>query len=64
VKVPHGRAAADTKKKKARQLPAEPWKFWERMPERPVRYAAIASISQVRKAQLVLQTMQLTLISY
>ena len=50
---------AEFGQKKARTLPAGPWKFWERMPERPVRYAQGPAISQVRKAQLGLHLLQL-----
>jgi hypothetical protein len=45
-------------RKKARLLPAGLWKFWERMPERPVPYAAERHIVQVRKAHQRLQNTQ------
>jgi hypothetical protein len=52
-------SAADGGQKRARSLPAGPWKFLERMPERPDRYAERPFISQVRKAQLLLHFLQL-----
>jgi hypothetical protein len=53
-----GAEDAESGQKKARALPAGPWKFWERMPERPVPCAEIMFISQVRKAQLRLRLLQ------
>jgi hypothetical protein len=44
--------------KKARTLPAGPWKFWERMPERQFRYASMADFVQVRKAHRWLRILQ------
>ena len=38
----------DFGQKKAQPLPVGPWKFWERMPERPVPYAHYGALRQMR----------------
>jgi hypothetical protein len=47
------------RRKKARSSPTGPEKFWERMPERQVRYDSIPDFVQVRKAEVRLKKKQL-----
>jgi hypothetical protein len=51
-------AARKQARKKAQPLPAGPWKFWERMPERQVLYDLRQLFVQVRINQSLLQKMQ------
>jgi hypothetical protein len=44
--------------KKTRLLPAGPWKFWERMPERHDLIAAKSKMLQVRNVHFELQKTQ------
>ena len=46
--APHNGAHADFGQKKAQPLPVGPWKFWERMPKRPVPYAHRGALQQMR----------------
>jgi len=62
IRAAHGRQPwLEGRRKKAQPLPAGPWKFWERMPERQFWYAGDPDILQVRSALKALRKLQLDL---
>ncbi|MFA7587608.1 MAG: hypothetical protein WCY11_15680, partial [Novosphingobium sp.] len=60
--VPVCKPVWNFRQKKAQPLPAGPWKFWERMPERPALYVANRTFVQVRIVHLRLHKLQLLFI--